>query len=117
MNNCSIIIPHYNGEDILIRCLESLFQYTSSNHEIIIVDNASSDNSVKIIKKQKPQIPSSCRLSPPCTMKTLFSSTLASGSTSSASESVLWSRRRSVVFTSPAVEEESSSRRAKRPTT
>ena len=56
MNNCSIIIPHYNGETILLRCLKSLFQYTPNHHEIIIVDNASSDNSIEIIKNQFPQI-------------------------------------------------------------
>ena len=56
MNNCSIIIPHYNGENILLRCLKSIYDHTSSNHEIIIVDNASSDNSVKIIENQFPQI-------------------------------------------------------------
>ena len=56
MNNCSIIIPHYNGADILLRCLKSLLQHTENNHEIIIVDNASADNSIEIIKRQFPQI-------------------------------------------------------------
>ena len=56
MNNCSIIIPHYNGEDILLRCLNSLIQYTENNHEIIIVNNGSSDNSIEIVKKQFSQV-------------------------------------------------------------
>ena len=55
MNSCSIIIPHYNGSNILLRCLKSLFEHTPNNHEIIIVDNASSDNSIEIIEKQFPQ--------------------------------------------------------------
>ena len=56
MNNCSIIIPHYNGEEILLRCLKSLYEHTPENHEIIVIDNASSDNSVKIIEKQFTKI-------------------------------------------------------------
>ena len=56
MSNCSIIIPHYNGEKILLRCLKSLFKYTPDNHEIIIVDNGSSDNSTKIIETQFPKV-------------------------------------------------------------
>ena len=56
MSNCSIIIPHYNGEKILLRCLKSLFKFTPDNHEIIIVDNGSSDNSTKIIETQFPKV-------------------------------------------------------------
>ena len=50
MNKASIIIPHHNGERILLRCLESLFKHTDNNHEFIIVDNASSDNSIQAAK-------------------------------------------------------------------
>ena len=60
MNNCSIIIPHYNGEAILLRCLKSLFKHTSDSHEVIIVDNGSIDNSIKIIKTQFPKIKLIC---------------------------------------------------------
>ena len=51
MNNCSIIIPHYNNASIILNCLKSLYKYTPSNHEIIVVDNASSDNSIQLIKE------------------------------------------------------------------
>ncbi len=43
----SIIIPHFNGEAILMRCLKSLAQFTEYPHEIIIVNNASSDDSIE----------------------------------------------------------------------
>ena len=56
MSNCSIIIPHYNNPKIILRCLKSLIKYTSSKHEIIIIDDASNDDSVDIIKNDYPNI-------------------------------------------------------------
>ena len=56
MNNCSIIIPHYNGENILKRCLDSIYKHTSDSHEIIVVDNASSDNSISMLKNDFSQV-------------------------------------------------------------
>ena len=48
----SIIIPHHGGVNILNECLSSLEKSTYENYEIIIVDNASKDNSIKNIKKK-----------------------------------------------------------------
>ena len=56
MKNCSIIIPHYNGKKILRRCLNSLIETTPSNHEIIVVDNASSDDSLSMLEKDFSQV-------------------------------------------------------------
>ena len=42
----SIIIPHWNGIDVLSECIDSLNNTEYSNFEIIVVDNASSDDSV-----------------------------------------------------------------------
>jgi len=52
----SIVIPHWNNIDILSECLESISSTDFSNLEIIIVDNASSDNSVQWIKTNYPSI-------------------------------------------------------------
>ena len=41
----SIIIPHYNGENIIRECLKSLQNISYKNVEIIVVDNNSHDNS------------------------------------------------------------------------
>ena len=41
----SIIIPHWNGIEILSECLDSLTQTEYSDKEIIVVDNASTDGS------------------------------------------------------------------------
>ena len=52
----SIIIPHWNGIDVLSECLDSLKQTDYPNFEIIVVDNASTDGSGDWIKDHHPQI-------------------------------------------------------------
>jgi len=47
----SIIIPVYNEERLISRCLDSVVNQTFSDIEIIIVDDASHDNSKRIINK------------------------------------------------------------------
>ena len=47
----SIIISNYNGEKHLHECLSSLMQLDYSSYEVIVVDAASSDNSVAIIEQ------------------------------------------------------------------
>ena len=56
MKNISIIIPHYNGEKLLQRCLGSIYNNTEEGCEIIVVDNNSSDGSVEMIEKKFPQV-------------------------------------------------------------
>lgn len=46
----SIIVPVYNAEDNIKRCLESLINQTYDNIEIIIVNDGSKDNSLQIIQ-------------------------------------------------------------------
>ena len=52
----SIIIPHYNGIEVLSECLDSLFQSTYRNMEVIVVDNGSSDDSVDWLKINHSQV-------------------------------------------------------------
>ena len=52
----SIIIPHWNGIDILSECLSSLVNTKHDSYEIIVVDNASTDGSQSWIKNTYPQI-------------------------------------------------------------
>lgn len=47
----SIIVTSYNHDKYLTEALESVYKQTWKNIEVIVVDDASTDNSVKIIKK------------------------------------------------------------------
>ena len=46
-----IIIPNYNYEHTIEKCLTSILNQTYTNYEIIFVDDMSTDNSVAIAKK------------------------------------------------------------------
>ncbi|MCK5520576.1 MAG: glycosyltransferase family 2 protein, partial [Candidatus Marinimicrobia bacterium] len=52
----SIIIPHFNGREILHACLKSIKETISSDDEIILVDNNSSDDSVIMTEKEFPHV-------------------------------------------------------------
>lgn len=52
----SIIISNWNGLRFLEKCIASLFAQTYRNFEIIIVDNGSTDDSVKFIKDNYRQV-------------------------------------------------------------
>lgn len=47
----SIIVPIYNREKYLAKCLDSIINQTHKNLEIILVNDGSSDNSINICKK------------------------------------------------------------------
>lgn len=51
-----IIILTYNAADFITPCIKSIQKNTYPNKQILIVDNDSKDNTVKIIKKQFPEI-------------------------------------------------------------
>lgn len=46
----SIIIPIYNSESTIEQCLNSIFNQSYNNYEIICIDDGSTDNSSQIIK-------------------------------------------------------------------
>ena len=46
----SVIIPTYNCEKFLNDSIGSLLNQTTSDFEIIVVDNKSTDNTVKVVK-------------------------------------------------------------------
>ena len=47
----SIIIPVYNAEKYIDKCLDSIIKQTYKNFEVIIINDGSFDNSMKIIHK------------------------------------------------------------------
>jgi GT2 family glycosyltransferase len=52
----SVIIPNWNGRHHLDDCLTSLRNQTFDDHEVILVDNASSDESVDYVRAQFPEV-------------------------------------------------------------
>lgn len=53
MPDVSIIVPIYNAENYLDKCIESLLNQTKKEIEIILINDGSTDNSEKIIKSYK----------------------------------------------------------------
>jgi len=51
MKLVSIVVPNYNCEEYLEKCLDSVVNQTYPNIEIIICDNGSADRSVEIIQE------------------------------------------------------------------
>ena len=52
MSKVSIIIPIYNAEKYLVEALESILNQTHSHFEFIIIEDASTDGSLKIQQKR-----------------------------------------------------------------
>ena len=51
----SIIIVNYNTKQLTLDCIRSIYKYTKDiDFEVIVVDNASSDNSVEAIRESFP---------------------------------------------------------------
>ena len=50
MNKYSFIVPVYNTEKYLNKCLDSILNQTYKNFEVIIINDGSPDNSINIIK-------------------------------------------------------------------
>lgn len=53
MPKVSVIVPFYNVEEYIEKCLESLINQTLEDIEIIIVNDGSKDNSINIVKRYK----------------------------------------------------------------
>ena len=52
----SIVITNYNGDQLLLDCLQSVFKSTYKNYEVILVDNSSTDKSHLEAKNLFPNI-------------------------------------------------------------
>ncbi|MFA6215494.1 MAG: glycosyltransferase family A protein [Patescibacteria group bacterium] len=56
MPEISIVIPIYNAKKTLEKCLESIFNQTWKNFEIIAVNDGSTDSSLEILKNYQDKI-------------------------------------------------------------
>ncbi len=52
----SVIVVTYNGDNYVRRCFGSINEQTYKNLEVIAVDNASKDDTVKLLKKYFPDV-------------------------------------------------------------
>ena len=55
----SIIIPVYNGEKVLKRCIDSILSQSYTDFELIIINDGSTDKSIEIINEYKEK---DCRI-------------------------------------------------------
>lgn len=56
MDLVSVVIPNWNGAHLVKECLLSLSAQTYSPIEIILVDNGSTDHSLRIVKENFPEV-------------------------------------------------------------
>ncbi|MFZ5773927.1 MAG: glycosyltransferase family 2 protein [Thermodesulfobacteriota bacterium] len=56
MADLSVIIVNYNTADLLADCLRSVLDQTDDATEVWVVDNASSDQSVAMVRERFPQV-------------------------------------------------------------
>src|SRR5579885_1649861 len=54
--NVSIVIPNWNGKDLLEKYLPTVIAACSEQDEIIVVDNASTDGSAEFIRRNFPRV-------------------------------------------------------------
>jgi GT2 family glycosyltransferase len=52
----SVVIPNWNGRRFLERCLSAVRRQTVGDVEIVLVDNASSDDSVELVQRHFPEV-------------------------------------------------------------
>ena len=56
MPKTSFIVVNWNGAVYLKECLDSLLRQSTTDFEIIVVDNGSTDNSVSLIRQEFPNV-------------------------------------------------------------
>ena len=56
IDGVSVIIPNWNGKQHLSRCLDSLMAQTVRPEEVIVVDDASTDDSLPLLQRSYPWV-------------------------------------------------------------
>src|SRR3989344_3223200 len=52
----AVVILNWNGKDNTLECLGSIFKHSDQEPHVIVVDNASSDDSISVIGSAYPQV-------------------------------------------------------------
>ena len=56
MHRLSVIVVSYNVAPLLARCLDSVLSQTTDEDEVVVVDNASSDGSADMVRRDYPRV-------------------------------------------------------------
>jgi GT2 family glycosyltransferase len=51
MENVCAVICNWNKQDDVVKCVDSVLKSSYANLDVVVVDNASDDDSVKILKE------------------------------------------------------------------
>ncbi len=54
--NFDVVIPSYNGKELLQKHLPAIYKHTSHLHQVIIVDNGSTDGTTDFLAEKYPQV-------------------------------------------------------------
>ncbi len=54
--NVSVVIPTYNGKSLLEKHLQDVFLALDKGDEVVVVDDASTDDTISFLKKEYPQV-------------------------------------------------------------
>ncbi|MEI8343335.1 MAG: glycosyltransferase family A protein [Candidatus Moraniibacteriota bacterium] len=58
----SIIIPVYNAQETISKCIDSIMNNNFNKYEIIAINDGSSDNSLKILRDYEKRYPEKIRV-------------------------------------------------------
>lgn len=56
MNRVAIVVPNWNGADLIQECIDSLLVQSYKNITIVVVENGSSDSSLEVLSEYKDRI-------------------------------------------------------------
>ncbi len=62
MCDISIVIPIYNVEKYLRKCLDSVYSLNLDNKEVVLVNDGSTDTSINILNEFKNKYPNETKL-------------------------------------------------------
>lgn len=54
--NISVIVPTYNRENTIQKCLESIINQTSKVYEILVIDDGSEDNTLEVVSQLETNV-------------------------------------------------------------